>query len=56
MTNKNRNIIIAISFAVVAAAAGLGVFLLWKPEPKGIVVAVSNLPDSLNPVDRKSVV
>jgi hypothetical protein len=50
MTNKNRTIIIAVSLAVVAAAASLGVFLLWKPEPKGIVVAVSNLPDSLNPV------
>jgi peptide/nickel transport system substrate-binding protein len=50
MSNKKRNVIIAVSLAVVAAAAGLGVFLLWKPEPKGIVVAVSNLPDSLNPV------
>ena len=38
MTNKNRTIIIAVSLAVVAAAASLGVFLLWKPEPKGIVV------------------
>ena len=50
MNIKNRNIIIAVSLVVVAAAAGLGIFLLWKPEPKGIVVAVSNLPDSLNPV------
>jgi peptide/nickel transport system substrate-binding protein len=50
MSNKNRTIIIAVSLAVVAAAASLGVLLLWKPEPRGIVVAVSNLPDSLNPV------
>ena len=50
MSTKNRNLIIAVCLVVVAAAAGLGVFLLWKPEPKGIVVAVSNLPDSLNPV------
>lgn len=50
MSNKNRNIIIAACFVVVAALAGLGIFLLWKPEPKGIVVAVSSLPDSLNPV------
>jgi len=50
MKIKNRNIIIIISIVVVAAAAGLGIFLLWRPEPKGIVVAVSNLPDSLNPV------
>ncbi len=50
MSNNKRNLIIAACLAVVAAAAGLGVFLLWKPEPKGIVVAVSNLPDSLNPV------
>ncbi len=50
MTNKNRNLIIIVSLAVAVAAAGFGVFLLWKPEPKGIVVAVSNLPDSLNPV------
>jgi peptide/nickel transport system substrate-binding protein len=50
MNIKRRNIVIAACLAVAAAAAGLGVFLLWKPEPKGIVVAVSSLPDSLNPV------
>jgi len=50
MSNKTRNIVIAASLAFVAAAAGLGIYLLWKPEPKGIVIAVSNLPDSLNPV------
>ena len=50
MTNKIRNIIIAASLAVGAAAIGLGIYFLWKPEPEGIVIAVSNLPDSLNPV------
>jgi len=50
MNNKKRNIIIAAGVALVAAAAGLGIFFLWKPEPKGIVIAVSSLPDSLNPV------
>lgn len=55
MSNKHRNIIIAASLAVAAAAVGLGIFLLWKPEPKGIVVAVSSLPDSLNPVLEQNV-
>jgi peptide/nickel transport system substrate-binding protein len=49
MGKMKRYIVVAVAAAVVAAA-GLGVWLLWKPEPKGIVVAVSNLPDSLNPV------
>jgi ABC-type transport system substrate-binding protein len=32
--------------------AALGAFLIWNAQskPKGIVVAISNLPDSLNPV------
>jgi len=55
MSTKNRNLIIAVCLVVVAAAAGLGIYLLWKPEPKGIVVAVSNLPDSLNPVLNQNV-
>jgi peptide/nickel transport system substrate-binding protein len=50
MSISKRNIVVVIVVAVVAIAASVGVFLLWKPEPKGIVVAVSNLPDSLNPV------
>ncbi|OHD72112.1 MAG: hypothetical protein A2177_06120 [Spirochaetes bacterium RBG_13_68_11] len=49
MGSMKRYIVIIVSVVVVAAAA-LGVYLLWKPEPKGIVVAVSALPDSLNPV------
>ena len=50
MNNKRRNIIIVACFAAAAGRGGLGIFLLWKPEPKGIVVAVSSLPDSVNPV------
>jgi peptide/nickel transport system substrate-binding protein len=50
MKANKRNLIVVISVAAVAIAAAVGVFLLWKPEPKGIIVAVSNLPDSLNPV------
>jgi peptide/nickel transport system substrate-binding protein len=50
MNNKKINIIIGAAAALVAAAVGLGIFYLWKPQPKGIVIAVSNLPDSLNPV------
>jgi peptide/nickel transport system substrate-binding protein len=50
MSINKRNIVVVIIVAVVAIAASVGIFLLWKPEPKGIVVAVSNLPDSLNPV------
>jgi len=49
MGTMKRSIVIIVA-AVVVIAAGLGVWLLWKPEPKGIVVAVSALPDSLNPV------
>ncbi len=50
MKANTRNVVIIASIAAVLAAGALGVFLLWKPEPKGIVVAVSSLPDSLNPV------
>ena len=50
ISHKLRNIIIAAGLAVGATAVGLGIYFLWKPEPEGIVIAVSNLPDSLNPV------
>lgn len=49
MANIKRYVVIVVSALLVAAAA-VGVWLLWKPEPTGIVVAVSSLPDSLNPV------
>ena len=45
-----KRTIIAAAAALAAVLAGAAVFLLWKPEPKGISVAVSTLPDSLNPV------
>jgi len=49
MANKKRNIAIIVVAAVLAVSAG-ALALLWKPEPKGIVVGTSSLPDSLNPV------
>jgi ABC-type transport system substrate-binding protein len=52
---SNTRTIVVIIVAVVALSASVGVFFLWKPEPKGIVVAVSNLPDSLNPVLEQNV-
>ncbi len=50
MKANTRKIVGLAILVVVVAAGAVGVFSLWKPEPKGIVVAVSNLPDSLNPV------
>jgi peptide/nickel transport system substrate-binding protein len=50
MKLSKRNIIIIAAVAAVAIVAVTAVLLLWKPEPKGIVVGVSTLPDSLNPV------
>jgi peptide/nickel transport system substrate-binding protein len=49
MAIKKRSIAIISAAAALAAAAG-ALVLLWKPEPKGIVVGASSLPDSLNPV------
>lgn len=49
MANKKRTLVLVIIAAAVAAAA-LALVFLWKPEPKGIVVGSSTLPDSLNPV------
>lgn len=46
-TKRNIVIIVIAAFCVLAA---LGAVLVWKAQPKGIVVAVSSLPDSLNPV------
>ncbi len=50
MKLTKRTILLGAAVAAVAAGAVAAVLLLWKPEPKGIVVAVSTLPDSLNPV------
>ena len=46
---KKRNIVIIAAAGALALSAG-ALALLWKPEPKGIVVGTASLPDSLNPV------
>lgn len=46
----SKKSIIAIVVVAVLVLASAGAFLVWKAQPKGIVVAVSTLPDSLNPV------
>jgi ABC-type transport system substrate-binding protein len=49
MANKKRIFTLSgIGAAVIVAAVALA--LLWRPEPKGIVVGASVLPDSLNPI------
>ncbi len=51
MAQKNKKSITVIIVAVVLAALVVGgFFLLYKPEPKGLKVGISTLPDSLNPV------
>ncbi len=50
MKPVKRTVLIIAAAAAVVAVAVAAVLLLWKPEPKGIVVGVSTLPDSLNPV------
>jgi peptide/nickel transport system substrate-binding protein len=50
MKIATRTVLILAAVAAAAGVAVAAVLLLWKPEPKGIVVAVSTLPDSLNPV------
>lgn len=47
MSKKNLITIIVAAAVVVLAAVGI---IIWKVQPKGMVVAVSTLPDSLNPV------
>lgn len=49
MKSTKRNLIITIAAIAVLIAAGVLAFV-WKSQPKGITVAVSELPDSLNPV------
>ncbi|MCX7028511.1 MAG: ABC transporter substrate-binding protein [Spirochaetes bacterium] len=50
MKLTKRTVLIIAAVVAVVAVAVAAVLLLWKPEPKGIVVGVSTLPDSLNPV------
>src|SRR5574344_264180 len=46
----NKKSIIAIVIIAVVLIAAVSTFFIVKAQPKGIVVAVSTLPDSLNPV------
>jgi len=51
MAQKNKKTAVVIIVAVVLAVLIVGgFFLLYKPEPKGLKVGISTLPDSLNPV------
>jgi peptide/nickel transport system substrate-binding protein len=50
MKLTKRTVLIMAAVLVAAGIAVAAVLLLWKPEPKGIMVGVSTLPDSLNPV------
>ncbi|WP_428768533.1 ABC transporter substrate-binding protein [Treponema sp. HNW] len=47
MSKKSIIVIAAVALIVLGSA---GAFLVWKAQPKGVMVAVSTLPDSLNPV------
>jgi peptide/nickel transport system substrate-binding protein len=49
MKMSKKSIVVIVIVAVLILAA-VGAFLVWKSQPKGIVVAESVLPDSLNPV------
>lgn len=50
MAKQNRTIaIVGIIIGLLGLFAG-AFFLLYKPEPKGLKVGISALPDSLNPV------
>lgn len=51
MAQSNKRIITIV--AIVVALVGLSVgafFMLYEPEPEGIIVGITTLPDSLNPV------
>ncbi len=52
-SSKTAVIIIIVALAVVAIGALF--FLVWKPEPRGIMVGSSALPDSLNPILEQNV-
>jgi peptide/nickel transport system substrate-binding protein len=50
MPKKNKTVVIVIVAALAVALLAGGFFLLYKPEPKGLKVGISTLPDSLDPV------
>ncbi len=47
---KNKKGLIAIIVVAVVIVAAIVSFVVWKTRPRGMTVAVSELPDSLNPV------
>ena len=49
MKLSKKGIIAIVIIALVVLGSAIG-FLIWKAQPKGATVAVSILPDSLNPV------
>ncbi len=58
MDRKNlftkRNVIIGAA-ALAVVLGSIATLVIWRNQPRGIVVAVSNLPDSLNPVLEQNV-
>jgi ABC-type transport system substrate-binding protein len=50
MAKNNKSLLVIILGLVVLVGAGAAVFFLWEREPEGLVVGISTLPDSLNPV------
>lgn len=50
MAKNNKSLMVIVLVAVALLGAGAAVFFLWEREPEGLVVGISNLPDSLNPV------
>lgn len=46
----NKKSIVAIAIVAAAVVASVVAVAVWKAQPKGMTVAVSTLPDSLNPV------
>jgi ABC-type transport system substrate-binding protein len=47
---QKKNAIIVGAIAALVLAATAAVFMFWQREPEGLVVGISTLPDSLNPV------
>jgi len=46
----NKKSVVAIAIVAAAVVASVVAVAVWKAQPKGMTVAVSTLPDSLNPV------
>lgn len=52
--SNKKNLLAILIVAAVLICAIVG-FVIWKVQPKGAIAAVSNLPDSLNPVLEQNV-